>query len=85
MLGKTFRIFVEVLLFSVIAVWISNNYGRVRVEWMGYEVETSIPVMLLLAWLLFFAIDRVGALMLLLARPLRRRREKEDGYGRGGA
>jgi hypothetical protein len=42
----------------VIGVWISNNYGTVDIFWLGYRIHTSVPVLLILMWLVFFCVEK---------------------------
>ena len=78
MLRKTLKMFAVILLFSMIAVWISNNYGRVSVEWIGYRFDTSIPVALVLTWAFFFVLDRLASLMGRVLRLFKRKPAKVD-------
>ncbi|MDR2098627.1 MAG: hypothetical protein LBO78_01205 [Rickettsiales bacterium] len=77
MLRKTLKLFAAVLVFSIIGVWISNNYGTVDITWIGYRMETSIPAMLFMAWMLFFAIDRASSLAWRIVRPFRKKKPKD--------
>ncbi len=58
MLKTAFKYFFIFLLFSVIGVWISNNYGTVDIFWLGYKIHTSVPVLLILMWLVFFCVEK---------------------------
>lgn len=58
MLKAAFKYFFIFLLFSVIGVWISNNYGTVDIFWLGYRIHTSVPVLLILMWLVFFCVEK---------------------------
>jgi len=59
MLKTACKYFFIFLLFSVIGVWISNNYGTVDIFWLGYKIHTSVPVLLILMWILFFCVEKV--------------------------
>ena len=59
MLKTAFKYFFIFLLFSVVGVWISNNYGVVDIFWLGYRVHTSVPVFLILVWVMFMCVDRI--------------------------
>ena len=50
---KFFRIFIFISVFSAIAVWLANIPGRAVIEWLGWRIETSVPILLLLFFILF--------------------------------
>lgn len=58
MLKTSLKYFFIFLLFSVIGVWISNNYGVVDIFWLGYRIHTSVPVLLVLMWGVFFCVGK---------------------------
>ncbi len=58
MLKASLKYFFIFLLFSVIGVWISNNYGVVDIFWLGYRIHTSVPVLLILMWILFLCVGK---------------------------
>ena len=49
---KTFKIFIKLLLLSLIAVWLSENYGSVHIIWLGYKIETSLFVFIILTYII---------------------------------
>jgi len=59
MLRASLKYFFIFLLFSVVGVWISNNYGTVDIFWLGYKIHTSVPVLLILIWVVFFCVERI--------------------------
>lgn len=59
MVKNALKIFFILLGFSIIAVWISNNYGTVDIFWLGYSVHTSVPVLLFIMWIVFVIVDKI--------------------------
>ena len=59
MVKQALKIFFILLGFSIIAVWISNNYGTVDIFWLGYSVHTSVPVLLFIMWVVFVIVDKI--------------------------
>ena len=59
MLKTACKYFFIFLLFSVIGVWISNNYGTVDIFWLGYRIHTSVPVLLILMWIMFICVEKI--------------------------
>ena len=75
MLKQTLKLFFILLGFSVIAVWISNNYGTVDIFWLGYKVHTSVPVFLFVMWLMFILLDKTMWLIGFITKPIRKKKE----------
>ena len=69
MLRTACKYFFIFLLFSVISVWISNNYGTVDIFWLGYRIHTSVPVLLILMWIMFFCVERIMAFVKWFLHP----------------
>ena len=64
---KILKNFIKLLLLTFIAVWLSENYGKVDIIWLGYKIETSLPVFIFLTYL-FIIISKI-LLKLLFAIP----------------
>ena len=77
MLKQALKLFFILLGFSVIAVWISNNYGTVDIFWLGYSIHTSVPVLLFVMWILFVLVDKIMWLLSFITKPLRKRKDKK--------
>lgn len=69
MLKTALKYFFIFFLFSVVGVWISNNYGTVDIFWLGYKVHTSIPVLLLCMWFIFFLVGKCMVVINWLFHP----------------
>ncbi len=69
MLKIALKYFFIFLGFSVVAVWISNNYGTVDIFWLGYKIHTSIPVLLLIMWVVFYLVGKVSKLVSWIIHP----------------
>ena len=41
---------------SSLAVWFSQNSGQVNVIWMGWEINTSLSIFILAAFIFFFTL-----------------------------
>ena len=69
MLKITLKYFLIFLGFSIVAVWISNNYGTVDIFWLGYKIHTSVPMLLLSMWLVFFMVGKVFGIINWIIHP----------------
>ncbi len=69
MLKGALKYFFIFLGFSIVGVWISNNYGVVDIFWMGYRVRTSVPVFILSMWLVFFLVSKAAVILKWIMRP----------------
>lgn len=82
------RLFLFALLVAalvVVAVWLAERPGQVSVHWLGWRIDTSVPV-LLVAMLAFMTLVSVlarfvGAVVAAPGRFLARRREKRRRRG----
>ena len=72
---KILKNFIKLLLLTFIAVWLSENYGKVDIIWLGYKIETSLPVFIFLTYL-FITISKI-LLKLLFAIPKLFKRKKK--------
>ena len=74
MVKQALKIFFILLGFSIIAVWISNNYGTVDIFWLGYSVHTSVPVLLFIMWIVFIVVDKIMWGIGMLLKPFRKKK-----------
>lgn len=81
MVKQALKLFFILLGFSIIAVWISNNYGTVDIFWLGYSVHTSVPVLLFIMWIVFVVVDKIMWGLGWILKPFRKKsvetKEKE--------
>lgn len=70
MLKVSIKYFFIFLFFSIIGVWISNNYGTVDIFWLGYRIHTSVPILLLMMWLVFFLVGKTFAIINWIMHPV---------------
>ncbi len=78
MLKQSLKLFFILLGFSVIAVWISNNYGTVDIFWLGYSIHTSVPVLLFVMWIVFICVDKTMSVLSFLLKPFKKKRKKKE-------
>ena len=69
MLKLAVKYFFIFLFFSVIAVWISNNYGTVDIFWLGYKIHTSVPMLLISMLLIFWAVAKIIGIINWIIHP----------------
>jgi HemY protein len=83
---------VQLALIVALAVWLAEQPGEVRIDWMGWRIETSAAILALLVLALAWALAVLRGLWLWLKRApgefveARRERRREQGYealGRG--
>lgn len=48
---KILKNFIKIFLLSLFAVWLSENYGIVHITWLGYKIETSLLIFVILIYL----------------------------------
>jgi len=78
--------FVQVAILVALAVWLTDNPGKVEINWLGYRIETYFGVLMLVGVVAVLALALVYRLLRgVLAAPgefLTRRqyRRREDGY-----
>ena len=78
MLKITLKYFLVFFIFSIIGVWVSNNYGTVDIFWLGYRVHTSVPMLLVTMWLLFFLIDKCFSIINWIIHPTNPFKKKDN-------
>lgn len=74
---KTFKIFIKLFLLSLIAVWLSENYGSVHIIWFGYKIETSLFVFIILTYIIAL-LFKVMLKILFVIPKLFKRKKKES-------
>lgn len=79
MVKQALKIFFILLGFSIIAVWISNNYGTVDIFWLGYSVHTSVPVLLFIMWIVFIVVDKIMWGIGMLLKPFKKKNTPPKG------
>ncbi len=78
--------FVQVAILVALAVWLSDNSGKVEINWLGYRIETYFGVLLLAGLIALVIIGFLyRTLRALLGAPgefmtRRQYRRREDGY-----
>ncbi len=73
---KIFKNFIKLLLLTFIAVWLSENYGTVNITWLGYKIETSLLVFIILTYL-FTPVFKILLKILFAIPKLFKRKKKE--------
>ena len=72
-------LFLALVALAIAAVWLAERQGSVAVVWLGYRIETSVPVLALMIGLLFLALLVLAeAVRWLLGRPLAFRRHRGE-------
>jgi len=66
MIWRATKIFLLLVLVAAIAGFTSGNLGIVRVTWLGYLFETSVPVAAALFWAL---VEFVRLILLAISAP----------------
>lgn len=77
MLKRTLKLFFILFCFAVFGVWISNNYGTVEINWLGYSIETSVPILIITLWFMLFVISKVIWLLSLLMKPFKKEKKEK--------
>ena len=73
---KILKNFIKLLLLTFIAVWLSENYGVVNITWLGYKIETSLLVFIILTYL-FTLVFKILLKILFAIPKLFKRKQKQ--------
>ena len=49
-------IFIILTLTGFITIWLKKNPGNIAIEWQGWLLETSVPIIIALTLFLFFLV-----------------------------
>ncbi len=71
-------LFLLLVVLAVLAAWLAESPGTVTLEWRGYRIDTSVPVMIVGAILLFLVGAGLYQIWRLIRRTPRRIREKHE-------
>ncbi|MBM3534608.1 MAG: heme biosynthesis protein HemY [Alphaproteobacteria bacterium] len=89
---RTLLYLIQLALIVAVAIWLAEQPGEVRIDWMGWRVETSAAILALLVLALVWVLAVLRGMWLWLRRApgqfveARRERRREEGYealGRG--